>query len=114
MKRFPGSAAIFSFALASACTERTDCEIAQDTLNRCDAERAAVTEPVSFRRIPLQVTGDCSGLNACLASCINDTNCTTINWVEFAATVDPNTQVPPDAGVFTACVQKCADLRHGL
>ncbi|HEY5373992.1 MAG TPA: hypothetical protein VIK01_09905 [Polyangiaceae bacterium] len=114
MTRFAALPVFLLFAMAGACTDRTDCEIAQKTLDQCDAENAAVTDSLSFRRLPLQVTGECSGVNACVASCVNDTSCATITWVEFENMADPNAPaVPKDAGVFIGCLQKCMDLGRG-
>ena len=114
MTRFTALAGIFLFAMVSACTDRTDCEIAQETLGKCDAENAAVTDSLSYRQLPLQVTGECSGVNACVASCVNETSCTTISWVELGGGADPDgPPAPKDAGVFIGCLQKCMDLARG-
>ena len=119
---FPDNAVIYNedgsgrarLRMAGACTDRTDCEIAQETLGKCDTENAAVTDSLGFRRLPLRISGDCSGVNACVASCVNDTNCTTISWVELGGGVDPNgPPVPKDAGVFIGCLQKCMGLPRG-
>ena len=120
MTRFAALPVFFLFAMAGACTDHTDCEIAQKTLDKCDAENAAATDSLSFRRAPLQVTGECSGVNACVASCVNDTSCATIKWYELtggSAPTDPDApplQVPTDAGAFIGCVQKCMDLARGM
>jgi hypothetical protein len=113
MPRFAALTSFVLFAMAGACTDRSDCEIAQEALDQCDAAHAAATDVASFQRIPLQVRGECSGANACLASCVNATSCATITWVELNGGADPNAPIPKDAGVFTSCLQKCVDLAHG-
>ncbi|HWZ87275.1 MAG TPA: hypothetical protein VNW92_00450 [Polyangiaceae bacterium] len=114
MPRFAALTSLILFAMAGACADRSDCEIAQEALDKCDAEHAAATGVASFQRIPLQVTGECSGENACVAACVNATSCATITWVELNGGDDPNgPPTPKDAGVFSNCLQKCADLAHG-
>ena len=76
-----------------------------------------MTDSLSYRRLPLEIYDDCSGLNACAASCVNDSNCAAISWVELSGGVvqsDPNAPpVPKGAGEFNGCLQKCIELDRG-
>jgi hypothetical protein len=114
MPRLVSHFVLFLWATASACSSPTECETAEATLNRCDAENSAVLSVASYQRIPLHFQGECSGVAACTASCVNGTSCPTINWVEHQAGVtDPDAPpAPKDAGVFSACLQKCFEQAH--
>jgi hypothetical protein len=99
---------LFLLVAGSACSSPTECETAQATLDRCDAENAAVLSVASYRRIPLYFEGECSGLSACAASCVNASTCSAINWVEYAPATDPDAPPAPKDGVaFSACLQEC-------
>ncbi len=115
--RFAAPIIFVLFAAASACSSRTDCEVAQEKLNECDSENAAMTDAFSYRALPLSVRGECSGVNACVASCVNEASCAAITWLEFTggvANADPNgPPVPEGGGAFNLCLKPCMDLAHG-
>ncbi|MEO7036769.1 MAG: hypothetical protein ABI548_22660 [Polyangiaceae bacterium] len=111
MKPLSAPALLLLFAAGVGCSSRTDCEIAQDTLDRCNAENAASSNSASHNALPLSITGECSGVNACVAPCVNKTSCAGITWVERTGGVDeadPDAPpVPKDGGALFLCIQEC-------
>jgi len=111
MTRLVGLATLVLAALVGGCGEaRSGCELAQKKIDKCDAEIAKPIDPFGARRLPLQTTGECSGVNACVAPCVNATNCTTLSWALLDGQDDPNTATPADAGTFLGCLKKCMQL----
>lgn len=80
-------------------------------MDACNGEIAASrNEQQAYRYLPLTVTEECSGTNACLATCVKHTSCPTLQWVMLGGRTDPGRTIPEDAGTFMACLEGCYDL----
>jgi hypothetical protein len=98
-------------ALAGGCgDDRSACEISQEKLDQCNAELASRPQLNSFQGLPLQTKGECSGVNACVAACVNATSCATLDYSLRGGRYDPNRAPAADAGTFLDCLLKCRDL----
>src|SRR3954470_13282476 len=81
--------------LISGCgdDDRTNCELAKESLDQCNAELLA-TPPLGamgasdFRGLPIEITDECSGWNACDAKCVKDTSCDGMTWALHAKGAD--------------------------
>lgn len=96
--------------LAGACESRNECDVAQEKRRDCNAQLATRDEVASYRRLPLSVGDDCSGDNACVADCVAETTCQTLEWVMLGGQYDLNSVIPKDAGRFSSCIQACYEL----
>src|SRR4051812_25628499 len=98
MKRPAVSTSALLLLLAVACggSVRKECAIAQEKLEQCNTELAAILPPGG---LPLKIDDQCSDWNACVAKCVNDASCYGMTWVFLGSMTDPSRMPPLDTGV---------------
>jgi hypothetical protein len=116
MTRAKGAASCLFVLLTSGCGDgdRTNCVIAQENIDQCNAEIVASLPfgALGYRGLPVEVSPDCSGWNACDAKCIAGASCGAMKLILIGGGADPNRPPVPDAGGFNQCLMKCYDRFH--
>jgi hypothetical protein len=118
MKRAALTAVAVLSLLIGACGDgdRTNCAIARENLDQCMTEVFIAPSVASFQRLPLVIDDDCSGTNACAASCVKEASCEAMRLVLLGRRTDPNavpisSETAENAGRFNVCLNKCIDER---
>ena len=95
--------------LAFGCGDgdRTNCAIANESLDKCMTEIVIAPSVASYQRLPLAIGDDCSGINNCTAVCVRGASCDAMRWTLLGHQTDPNSVTPPDAGRFDYCLSTC-------
>ncbi|HYP77028.1 MAG TPA: hypothetical protein VER12_13765 [Polyangiaceae bacterium] len=112
MKRTPVPA-LALLLLVGACGDgdRSNCAIAKEKLDECNAELEANAPfgPVDFRGLPIEVYDECSGWNACDASCLKGASCSDMQIALLGRGSDPNRAPSEGPGLLRQCLQACYD-----
>lgn len=99
--------------VASGCdSPRSTCEEAQGRLAEC-GQQLQSSGTSTYSRLPLQVSNDCKDpADACLASCVSNSNCAAITRVVQGPSNDPNASpvIPPGTSEFAECLQRCFEI----
>ena len=116
MKRSISSVMCIVLLLTGACGDgdRTSCAIAKDAITQCDAEIVAMRPfgSLDYHGLPLVITDDCSGWNACDATCVKNASCLAMQLALTGGGADPNRLPPPDAAVLKQCLMRCYERFH--
>jgi hypothetical protein len=90
---------------------KTICQQAQDKLKECQPQIADAAARRGLR-VPISISDDCSGDDACFAACLAPASCGAIVALSAGSSTDPN-EPPldaPDAGTFFNCFVACTKM----
>jgi len=94
-------------ALGCGDGDRTNCAIANESLDKCVTKVVIAPSVASYQRLPLAIGDDCSGINNCAAVCVRGASCDAMRWVLVGHPDDPNSAPQTDAGRFEQCLTTC-------
>ena len=99
-------------SLALACGGRSTCEVAQDKLRECEAQRPSALGTASAitvdSRLPPLDLSDCSAPGTdCFSRCVANSSCAAINYVLSSPGTDPN--IPTGAFELQGCINGCVE-----
>ncbi len=86
------------------------CDDARDKLDSCEHEIEQAVEQYGSQGLAITIEdGTCSGLNGCLAVCVNAASCPALAYLRTNAgpVMDPSRTPPADANALWRCTNDC-------